>query len=100
MAAEYSCDRAALLVSQDVTIVAGAMLKLFAETKRATNTEAFINQSREYERLLKDANPMVRASIRRQQRTHPLPVKRVGELETWFRSDEYSAIVKKNGRDK
>jgi len=93
LAAEYSCDRAALLVSQDVTIVAGAMLKLFAGTARATNTEAFIDQSREYERLLKDANPMVRASIRRQQRTHPLPVKRVGELETWFRSDEYSAIV-------
>ncbi|KAL7455063.1 hypothetical protein ACHAWC_009039 [Mediolabrus comicus] len=34
LAAEYSCDRAALLVSQDVTIVAGAMLKLFAGTKR------------------------------------------------------------------
>lgn len=100
LAAEYSCDRAALLVSQDVTIVAGAMLKLFAGTARATNTEAFIDQSREYERLLKDANPMVRASIRRQQRTHPLPVKRVGELETWFRSDEYSAILKKNGRNK
>lgn len=100
LAAEYSCDRAALLVSQDVTIVAGAMLKLFAGTKRATNTEAFINQSREYERLLQDANPMVRMSIRRQQRTHPLPVKRVGELEAWFRSDEYSAILKKNGRNK
>ena len=100
LAAEYSCDRAALLVSQDVTIVAGAMLKLFAGTARATNTEAFIDQSREYERLLKDANPMVRMSIRRQQRTHPLPVKRVGELEAWFRSDEYSAIVKKNGRNK
>lgn len=99
LAAEFSCDRAALLVSQDVNIVAGAMLKLFAGTARATNTEAFINQSREYERLLKDANPLVRASIRRQQRTHPLPVKRVGELEAWFRSDEYSAIVKKNGRE-
>ena len=93
LAAEYSCDRAALLVSQDVSIVAGAMLKLFAGTSRATNTEAFVDQSREYEQLLKDANPMVRASIRMQQRTHPLPVKRVGELENWFRSDEYKAIV-------
>ena len=95
LAAEYSCDRAALLVSQDVTIVAGAMLKLFGGTSRATNTQAFMDQSREYEELLKDANPMVRASIRMQQRTHPLPVKRIGELESWFRSDEYKAIVKK-----
>ncbi|KAL7447010.1 hypothetical protein ACHAXM_011087 [Skeletonema potamos] len=94
LAAEYSCDRAALLVSQDVNVVAGAMLKLFAGTSRATNTQAFIDQSREYEQLLKDANPMVRASIRMQQRTHPLPVKRVGELENWFKSDEYKAIVK------
>ena len=94
LAAEYSCDRAALLVSQDVNVVAGAMLKLFAGTSRATNTQAFIDQSREYEQLLKDANPMVRASIRMQQRTHPLPVKRVGELENWFKSDEYRAIVK------
>ncbi|KAL7497170.1 hypothetical protein ACHAWT_008090 [Skeletonema menzelii] len=93
LAAEYSCDRAALLVSQDVSVVAGAMLKLFAGTSRATNTEAFIDQSREYEQLLKDANPLVKASIRRQQRTHPLPVKRVGELEKWFESDEYKAIV-------
>ena len=94
LAAEYSCDRAALLVSEDATIVvSGAMLKLFAGTSRATNTQAFIDQSREYEQLLKDANPIVRSSIRMQQRTHPLPVKRVAELENWFQSDEYKAIV-------
>ena len=93
LAAEYSCDRAALLVAQDVNVVAGAMLKLFAGTSRATNTQAFIDQSREYEQLLKDANPLVRNSIRMQQRTHPLPVKRVAELEKWFKSDEYKSLV-------
>lgn len=117
LAAEYSCDRAALLVAQDVNVVAGgkclhiicqiwprggpniclfcylAMLKLFAGTSRATNAQAFIDQSREYEELLKDANPLVRASIGMQQRTHPLPVKRVAELEKWFNSDEYKAII-------
>lgn len=93
LAAEYSCDRAALLVAQDVNVVASAMLKLFAGTSRATNTEAFIDQSREYEALLKDANPLVRASVQMQQRTHPLPVKRVAELEKWFNSTEYNDIV-------
>lgn len=96
LAAEYSCDRAALLVAQDVNVVAGAMLKLFAGTSRATNTQAFIDQSKEYEKLLKDANPMVRASIRMQQRTHPLPVKRVAELEKWFNSDEYRRIIQRS----
>ncbi|KAL7552940.1 hypothetical protein ACHAWF_017899 [Thalassiosira exigua] len=93
LAAEYSCDRAALLVAQDVNVVASAMLKLFAGTSRATNTEAFIDQSREYEALLKDANPLVRTSVQMQQRTHPLPVKRVAELEKWFNSTEYNDIV-------
>ena len=99
LAAEYSCDRAALLVAQDSNVVAGAMLKLFAGTSKATNTQAFIDQSKEYEQLLKDANPMVRASIRMQQRTHPLPVKRVAELEKWFNSDEYKSILQKSNSD-
>ena len=96
LAAEYSCDRAALLVAQDVNVVASAMLKLFAGTKRATNTQAFIDQSIEYEKLLKNANPLIQASVRMQQRTHPLPVKRVAELEKWFNSDEYRNILRMN----
>lgn len=99
LAAEYSCDRAAMLVTQDVNVVAGAMLKLFAGTARATNTEAFIEQSREYDRLLKNANPLVRASISSQQRTHPLPVKRLAELTKWSESAEYADIVKTCGSD-
>jgi len=95
LAAEYSCDRAAMLVSQDVSVVAGAMLKLFAGTSRATNTQAFIDQALEYEKLLKSANPLVRASIQRQQRTHPLPVNRVAELQKWADSKEYKTILEK-----
>lgn len=93
LAAEYSCDRAALLVAQDLNVVAGAMVKLFAGTSRATNAQAFIDQSREYEKLLEGLNPLVKAAVRRQQRTHPLPVKRVAELEKWFNSDEYRNII-------
>lgn len=96
LSAEYSCDRAALLVAQDVSVVAGAMLKLFAGTSRATNTQAFIDQAKEYEKLLEDANPIVKASIRMQQRTHPLPVKRLAELEKWFNTDEYKNILQRN----
>mmetsp|Transcript_19507 Transcript_19507/g.25920 ORF Transcript_19507/g.25920 Transcript_19507/m.25920 type:complete len:96 (-) Transcript_19507:30-317(-) len=84
-----------MLVSQDVSVVAGAMLKLFAGTSRATNTQAFIDQALEYEKLLKSANPLVRASIQRQQRTHPLPVNRVAELQKWADSKEYKTILEK-----
>ena len=96
LSAEYSCDRAALLVAQDVGVVAGAMLKLFAGTARATNARAFIDQAREYEAALKDANPLVRASVNMQKRSHPLPVKRLVELEKWHNSEEYAAIIRQN----
>ena len=93
LSAEYSCDRAALLVAQDVNVVAGAMLKLFAGTNKVSNTKAFLEQAKEYEKLLKDVNPLVRMSVSMQTRTHPLPVKRVAELEKWFGSKEYNALL-------
>jgi Zn-dependent protease with chaperone function len=96
LAAEYSCDRAALLVAQDSEIVASSLMKLFAGTARyELSTKAFVEQSLEYEEELKRANPMVKWSIQQQQRTHPLPVQRVAELEKWFRSDEYQNILPK-----
>merc|ERR1711971_945280 len=94
LAAEYSCDRAAMLVAQDSTIVNGALLKLISGTsKYSINTEAFVDQCMEYEELLKSSNPLVRASVQMQQRTHPLPVRRVAELERWAKSDEYAKIL-------
>lgn len=99
LAAEYSCDRAALLVAQDVNVVAGAMLKLFAGTARVTNAQAFVDQTREYDELLERANPIVRRSVQMQmqQRTHPLPVKRVSELKKWFASRDYARIMRVHG---
>jgi len=95
LAAEYTCDRASLLVAQDSKVVAGALLKLFAGTnKYSMSTDAFIAQCVEYDALLKTANPLVRNSIQRQQRTHPLPVRRVAELERWATSTEYTNILK------
>lgn len=94
LAAEYTCDRAALLVAQDPDVVASSLMKLFAGTSRyELNTKAFVEQAIEYEKRLETANPLVRMSIQQQQRTHPLPVKRVAELEKWFQSDEYRTLL-------
>lgn len=99
LAAEYSCDRAALLVAQDPSVVNGAMVKLFAGTgKYDMSTEAFVAQCEEYDALLKSANPLVRASVNMQQRTHPLPVRRVAELERWAKSEEYRGILESGAK--
>ena len=97
---QLACDRAALLVAQDSDVVASSLMKLFAGTSRyELNTKAFVEQSLEYEKQLETANPLVRMSIQQQQRTHPLPVKRVAELEQWFRSDDYQRIVSPAGNN-
>jgi hypothetical protein len=94
LAAELSCDRASLLVAQDLETCASALLKLFAGTSRyALDTKAFLQQARDYERELETANPFVRMSIEQQRRTHPLPVRRLAELEKWAVSDEYKKLV-------
>lgn len=99
LAAEYTCDRAALLVAQDARIVNSAMLKLTSGTSQTTNVDAFIEQCHEYNDLLEDkdaTNPFVRAAVERmnRSRTHPLPVKRVVELDKWSKSNEYERIIK------
>ena len=94
LAAEYTCDRAALLVAQDSEVVASSLLKLFAGTsKYPLSTQAFVAQSLEYDQQLQTANRLVRYSIQQQQRTHPLPIKRVAELEKWFQSEDYQRLV-------
>ncbi|KAG7348082.1 peptidase M48 family protein [Nitzschia inconspicua] len=94
LAAEYTCDRASLLVAQDVQVVASALLKLFAGTSRyELDPKAFVQQAMEYEKQLETANPLVKLSIEQQRRTHPLPVKRVAELEKWAKSTEYRNLV-------
>lgn len=96
LAAEYSCDRAALLVTQDVDVVNSAMVKLYAGADiPGLDSGAFAAQSDAYDELLKDANPLIRDSIRREQRTHPLPVKRVKALKEWSDSDSYQQLVRR-----
>jgi len=95
LAAEYSCDRAAMLVAQDCNVVASALLKLIAGSdKYDMNIESFLAQSDEYEKLLRNANPIVRASIQNRQQTHPLPVQRVAELKKWSKSREYNNLLR------
>jgi hypothetical protein len=36
---------------------------------------------------------MVRMAMRMQKRTHPLPVRRVVELERWAESEEYKKLL-------
>lgn len=94
-AAEFTCDRAALVVAKDVQVVTSALLKLVGGLD-APDGAAYLQQARDYEEYLKQTNPLVRSVFKRgvlSGLTHPLPVARVAELDKWANSPQYRAIV-------
>lgn len=94
-AAEFSCDRAALLVMQDPRVVMSALMKLCGGSPKYAaqmDVDAFLEQadafdeasSTRFGRIIKEAMTS----------THPLPVLRVRELKRWAESNHFQSIVR------
>jgi Zn-dependent protease with chaperone function len=99
-AAEFSCDRAALLVTQDAAVVSEALIKLASGSTRPVDVEAYLQQAREYDEALEKSSRFVRTMQGRMlaDATHPLPIRRVAELDRFARSAQYSRILAKGER--
>ncbi len=95
--AELSCDRAALLASQNPKIVMSVLMKLTGGSPKIApqlNLEAFIEQARAYDQISQtQLGEMLKAS-HSQQLTHPLPVLRAREIDRWASSPEYEKLIK------
>lgn len=94
-AAEYSCDRAALLVVRDPEVCASTLARL-AGTSHRFHDEFDLAQ------LLLDADAIdtshvsaggILDSLRQLQSTHPDPVLRVRELHEWAHTHHYASIL-------
>jgi len=90
---ELSCDRAGLLVGQDIDASRRALMKLAGGSRLAEmNADAFHEQAHEY-----DAVPDLRDSLLKilqlQGQTHPFAVVRFAELDNWARSGAYERIL-------
>ena len=105
-AAEYSCDRAALLVTQDSAVVVSALLKLVGGgvygtsadgQEQGLSAEAFLEQAEQYSEALSKARPAVRASfsLANAPRTHPLTVLRISEVDRWAKGSEFHGLVRR-----
>ncbi|HIK56673.1 MAG TPA: M48 family metallopeptidase [Synechococcales cyanobacterium M55_K2018_004] len=94
--AEFTCDRAALLVAQDPRIVASLLMKLTGGSPSLANQlnlDAFLQQARSYESL---SNSDLGKLLRQAQTaplTHPVPVLRAKEIDRWASSQEYQALL-------
>jgi len=93
--AELSCDRAALLVTQDADVIGRTMMKLCGGTYASkVDYEQFLEQARDFQKNY-DAKALDRfwADIINAGLTHPFPVWRVSEIMKWVESGEYGRLV-------
>ena len=93
--AELSCDRAALLVTQDPDIIGRAMMKLCGGTYASkVDYEQFLAQARDFQKNY-DEKALDRfwADIITSGLSHPFPVWRVSEILKWVDSGEYQSVL-------
>lgn len=94
--AEFTCDRAALLVAQDGNVVASVLMKLAGGSPKLAadlNVAAFLEQARDYDRASEDDLGQLIRSLQTASLTHPLPILRAREIDRWAKSSEYQALL-------
>jgi Zn-dependent protease with chaperone function/RNA polymerase subunit RPABC4/transcription elongation factor Spt4 len=97
--AEFSCDRAALLVVQDQAVVASALAKLAGGSKKILpelNLDEVVQQAQEYDASSEGlVEKLVQINLMLVQ-THPFPIVRAREIMNWAGSEQYQAILAGN----
>ncbi|MCD0482718.1 M48 family metallopeptidase [Streptacidiphilus sp. ASG 303] len=90
---EISCDRAGLLVGQDLQASMRGLMKLAGGHHLAEmNVDAFIEQAEEYERA-GDLRDGVLKLLQLLPQSHPFATVRVARLKKWAESEEYRSIM-------
>jgi Zn-dependent protease with chaperone function len=93
--AELSCDRAALLVTQDAHVIGRTMMKLAGGTFASkVDYNQFLAQARDFQKNYDDkALDRFWADAITSGLSHPFPVWRVSEILQWVESGEYKALI-------
>lgn len=96
--AEFTCDRAALLVAQNPRVVASVLMKLSGGSPTLApqlNLDAFLAQARSYEDMsTSDLGKMLR-QMQTAQLSHPVPVLRAREIDRWASTQEYQSLLER-----
>lgn len=96
--AEFSCDRAALLATQNPRVVASVLMKLAGGSPKLAeqlNLDAFLAQARAYDEVSQDQMGALLKQAMTAQLTHPVPVLRAREIDLWASSQAYHALLQK-----
>jgi Zn-dependent protease with chaperone function len=91
-AAEFTADRASLLVTQDLDVTINVMAKLASGLNRQFNQQAFMKQAESFRTFGAATGDYYRQMVVRQD-THPLIVLRAEELRNWSRTYAYRDLT-------
>jgi Zn-dependent protease with chaperone function len=95
--AEFTCDRAGLLVSQDPTVMMSVLMKLTGGSPKLAsqlNVAAFLAQARAYDKAADDFSTLWK-TLQTAQLTHPLPVLRARAIDQWAHSSRYQHMIQR-----
>lgn len=96
--AEFTCDRAALLATQNPRVVMSVLMKLAGGSPTLApqlNLDAFIEQARAYDSVSNTELGELLKSAQTAQLTHPVPVLRAREIDRWASSQNYQSLLQK-----
>lgn len=94
--AEFTCDRASLLVTQDPKVVMSLLMKLTGGSPTLApqlNLDAFIAQARDYDDISKTEMGELLKQAQTAPMTHPVPVLRAREIDRWATGKEYETLL-------
>ena len=94
--AEFTCDRAALLATQDARTVASVLMKLSGGSPTLSpllNLDAFIEQARSYDEISDSDIGEMFKKMKTDELSHPVPVLRAREIDRWASTPEYQSLL-------
>lgn len=97
--AEFTCDRAALLATQDARTVASVLMKLSGGSPTLSprlNLEAFIDQARSYDAISDSELGEMLKKLKTDELSHPVPVLRAREIDRWASTPDYQALLQRH----
>ena len=100
--AEFTCDRAALLATQDPKVVMSLLMKLAGGSPTLApqlNLDAFIAQARAYDNISNTELGEMLKAAQTSQLTHPVPVLRAREIDRWASSRDYQSLLQGHEMD-
>jgi Zn-dependent protease with chaperone function len=96
--AEFTCDRAALLATQDSHVVISVLMKLAGGSPSLApqlNIKAFLDQARAYDDISNTQLGELLRQAQTAQLSHPVPVLRAREIDRWASGKIYQTLVQR-----